>query len=348
MAYSPQKLVYEEGRLLNEKGCLLVSGRAKRPVFEYSREDIPLYRQMRVKEWDSYVFGNDAYQVSVTISDLSYAGIVAVSLVDLKRGVEKSNSYRQLLPVGRYELPGGSGFGDIVFRSEHVSLNITVGKEERRLNLRYQSFDDVKELSISAVFMQPNEDSMAIAIPFKEDKNAFYYNHKINCMPVKATVRLAGETTEFNAESTFGCFNWGRGVWPKKNRWIWCSASGLHEGERFGLNLGEGFGDRSEAGENTFYYKGKAYCIGEIDITVPEDIKRGAWNFIGENGDINLRMVPEYHRFSEQTGYGAEYRQHQVFGKYYGTVMLRSEDGEVTRLVLDGITGFAEEVRNKW
>ncbi len=347
MAYSHQKRIESGIRLLNDKGQLAQWGFSDAPASGYDRSDVPFLRRLRLKEWDSYAFVGGEWQVSVSIADNGYMGIVSASIVNLREGWHKTNISTELFTLGRYELPCTSSFGDIVYRSKNSSLNISIGQNERRLTLRYPNFDDVKELYISAVFRLEKEDSLLAVIPF-ENKKQFFCTHKINCMNVSATVRYAGLETRFEPD-TFGSYEWCRGVLPSKTQWIHCSANALHEGERLGFNLGTGFGDRSECGENAFFHKGKMYKIGELDITVPNDMERESWSFIGEDGDINLRMVPVY---AVREGYSApcfaKIDQNRIFGRYYGTVMLRDEDGTAERLVLDGILGFSEVVDCRW
>ncbi len=348
MAYSHQKKLTEKGSLLNEKGQLAHRGYSTSPILSFARSDMPFFRSLRTKEWDSYSFGNDEWQVSVTIADNGYMGLAAVSVVNLHKKQHKINFSAELFPLGRYHMPDINGFGDIVYRSRNSSVNITVGQSERRLTLRFPNFDDVKELYISAVFNQPKEDSLCAVIPFK-NKNEFFCTRKIHCLPVSGVMRFAGIETAFEPDSTFGSYQCCRGLLPRKGEWISCSVSAMHENERFGLNIGSGFGDRTECGENAFFYCGVLFKLGELDITVPKDMCRDSWCFIGEDGDVNLRMVPVYSTEMTSRGMGfAKMEQIRVFGRYYGSVILRAADGSSERLVLNGILGYAEAVKVKW
>lgn len=348
MAYSHQKRIEPHGRLLDDRGRLTQCGFSDSPALGYDRSDVPFLRRLRLKEWDSYCFGNDEWHISLSIADNGYMGIVSATVVNLREGWHRTNTSTELFTFGRYELPNTSVFGDIVHRSKNSSVNITLGQNERRLTLRFPNFDDVKELFISAVFHEQKEDSLWAVIPFG-NKKEFFCTHKINCMNVSATMRYAGLETRFEPDSTFGGYEWCRGVFPSNTQRIHCCADDLHEGERFGFNFGTGFGNRRECGENAFFYKGKMYKIGELDITVPSDLYRESWSFIGEDGDINLRMVPVYSLCEGCSALGfVKINQNRVFGRYFGTVMLRNEDGSTERLVLDGVSGFSEAVDCRW
>ncbi len=348
MAYSQQKRITEKGRLLDEKGFLSHWGWSTQLMSEYDRTDIQSINLLRIKEWDSYFFGDDRWQYSISLADNSIAGIFSVTASDLlkKRSVTFHSS--ELFTVGGFEMPSSSTFGDIVYRSKKASLNVSLGQNERRLTVRIPNFDDVRELYISAVFTLPHEDSLSVVLPFK-NRSEFCYTHTIGCLPVSATVRYSGIETHFESSNTFGFYHWSRGVLPSSSKWLRCSASTLYEGERFGFNLEEGFGDRSECGGNAFFYKGEVFKTGELHITVPDDSLKEPWTLIGEDGDINLRLVPFHTEdCALSCALFSKMRRHRVFCRYFGTVMLRSESGEVYRLVLNGIPGQAERVDCKW
>ncbi len=348
MAYSPQKRITEEGRLLDEKGQLMKHGWSEHPLLGYDRSDVHFLNRLRVKEWDSYSFGNEEWQISVSFADNSSTGVFSASVTNLRNGVSKTAVFTERLPLGGYEMPNTSTFGDIVYRSKVASANITLGQNERRIMIRWPNFDDVRELYITAAFHQPHDDNLSCVIPFRS-KSEFLYSHRMFCMPVSALVRLGGIETHFEKETTLGFYCWSRGVFPTKTDWLCFCANSFFEGERFGFYLGEGFGDRRECGENAFFCKGKIYKLGELDITVPSDPDREAWFLIGEDGDINIRMVPQCSDRGSVGGRAlSRMSRHRVFGRYYGTVMLRGEDGSVQRLVLDGIQGFCESVSCKW
>ena len=101
---------------------------------------------------------------------------------------------------------------------------------------------------------------MTITIPI--EKQRFYYNRKINCMPATGWVRH-GETKHILTPDTcLGQLDWGRGVWAYNSLWLWASASGfLPDGRTLGLNMGYGFGDTSAASENAFILNGKLHKL---------------------------------------------------------------------------------------
>ena len=67
-------------KLLDQQGYVVTPGWARRPVWQYNRENIAA-PSFRIKEWDYYLAGNEHYAVAFTLSDLGYAGLISVSLI---------------------------------------------------------------------------------------------------------------------------------------------------------------------------------------------------------------------------------------------------------------------------
>lgn len=347
--YSPQKQITKPGKLLDSKGRLRESGWSDSMLLEYDRNDVPAGRRIRLKEWDYYLFGNDRYQIALTIADNGYMGMVSASFIDLEEKWDVTNSAMTFMPMGRYDMPKTTNHGDIVYRSKAVSLNFSRSQLSRHLTFKYNNFSDARSLYACIDLYPTCDKSLVVAIPFKENKNAFYYNHKINCLRAEGKVIFGEKTVEFSGDEAYGCLDWGRGIWPYDGSWVWCSCSGIVDGKVFGLNLGKGFGIRNEFGENVLYYDSRQYKLGELKISIPSDFKHREWVFSGEDGDVELRMTPTFERFADPGALGIiKSEQHQVFGKYYGKLTLREPDGSSSVLELNGVTGFSEFVRNKW
>lgn len=68
---------------------------------------------------------------------------------------------------------------------------------------------------------------MVIATPFAEDRQAFYYNQKINCMRASGMVTIGDQTYAFDPADATATLDWGRGVWTYHNTCYWGSAIGV-------------------------------------------------------------------------------------------------------------------------
>ena len=90
-------------KLLDQQGYVVTPGWARRPVWQYNRENIAA-PSFRIKEWDYYLAGNEHYAVAFTLSDLGYAGLISVSLIDLVERKEHTETILTAMPMGRMGL----------------------------------------------------------------------------------------------------------------------------------------------------------------------------------------------------------------------------------------------------
>ncbi|MBT3252695.1 MAG: DUF2804 domain-containing protein [Candidatus Marinimicrobia bacterium] len=339
-----QKEIQESSKLLNEQGELIQRGWAKDMLLDYHRGSIKA-AAFKIKEWDYYAILSDEQGISFTISDLGYIGFVAATVFDFISGEEISNSITTILPLGSFNMPESSKNGDVKFSQKNLSLRFSIKDQTRTLEVHWKDFQPGKDLKGSIVMTQPSDDdSMLIATPFAENPKAFYYNHKINCMPAQGSFTLGERKVEFADQSAFGVLDWGRGVWTYSNTWYWGSASGMVDGRRFGLNIGYGFGDTSAASENIVFLDGRGHKLDEVSFHIPENDFLKPWQFSSNDGRLELDFVPILDRYSNTNLLVVQSWQHQVFGHFSGKATL--DDGTV--LQIENLLGFAEKVKNRW
>ena len=333
--------------LLDEQGNLTQPGYAKRLLPVYNRENVK-GGFARLKEWDYYYVGNDRFGIALTIADNCYMGLDSVSFLwfgDEPWQITKSPM--RIFPMGKTNLPISSASGVSTISGKGYSLTFEVNTDHRKLSAHMENFKDGQPIDIQVALTREPEESIVICTPF-EKTGHFYYNQKINCMRAKGTVRIGDETYTFQPEDSFGVLDWGRGVWTYHNTWYWGSASGLVDGVEFGFNIGYGFGDTSAASENMLFYNGKAQKLSQVTFEIPmkdgkEDYLR-PWHFTSDDGRFELDFIPVIDRAACTDFKLLKSDQHQVFGRFSGTVVL--DDG--TPVTIRNLFGFAEKVENKW
>ena len=225
------------------------------------------------------------------------------------------------------------------------NLDFIKGKGMRHIFGEYRDFKDGKALKVDITLEQPPMDTMVIATPWAENKKAFYYNQKINCMRASGYAEFDGVRYEFNPETDFGTLDWGRGVWTYDNTWYWGSGNAVIDGKPFGFNIGYGFGDTSAASENILFYDGKAHKLDDVTFNLPENGSyTDPWTFTSSDGRFEMDFVPVIDRAAKISLKLIETDQHQVFGRMSGKAVL--DDGKV--LELKDVMCFAEKVRMKY
>jgi hypothetical protein len=329
-------------KLLGLDGSLLEPGWATRLLHEYSPFDVKT-DPIRIKEWDYYVIVDDDFAFSTVISDNRYLGLATASFFDFKEHKKYSYSVPVVLPMGKMHMPSTSEKGDIYYRNKRCKLSFIHEKGGRRLTGHYFATPNKSALDFD-IFLESNktDDTMVIATPWEEDKTAFYYNQKINCMPAKGYIKIGDKKFDITPEKHFGTLDWGRGVWPFECTWYWGSGNGYIDGKRFGFNIGYGFGNTTRATENMIFYDGKCHKLDKIYFDIPENIMQ-PWGFLSSDGRFNMRFVPIYDNSSHVSAFLLSRSAHQVFGKMSGSAVL--DDGTV--LKIKDLTVFAEKVMNR-
>lgn len=343
-----QKEIKEKVKLLNEKGELTNPGYSTSLIQEYSRNDIKA-KKFKIKEWDYYLIYNDDYAVALTIDDNSYMGMISASLINFKEQKEKTTSFISLFTNGKTNLPSTSKIGDTKVKSKKANIEFLNDGKTRILKLDMKKFDKDKSLKLEFTLSEEPNDSMVIATPFKENKKAFYYNQKIIGMKAEGYVLYGNQKIEFSKENTLGLLDWGRGVWTYKNTWYWGAGHGYVNKDLIGFNIGYGFGDTSNASENMVFVNGKAHKLDQIVFNIPKDEKgkddyMKPWTFSSNDKRFEMDFIPIIDRKSKTSVGIICSDQHQVFGKFNGTIIL--DDG--SKIVLKDFLGFAEKVFNKW
>jgi len=338
-----QKQILEKQKLLNEKGELTNPGYATEPLLIYDRKDVGASK-WRIKEWDYYASLSDRFGVSFVIADLAYSAMISAVFLDFEAKIVYKKTKLLWFVFGKLGLPATSVNGDSRFHGGGFDFDFVRNENERIINVSVKDFLPGKDLSAKLQLKDLHDDSMVIATPWQENRKAFYYNQKINCMPTSGTVTLGSEEYHFHPDTDFSVLDWGRGVWTYKNTWYWASISGIVEGKRFGMNLGYGFGDMTSATENMLFYDGSAHKLDQVVFEIQEPDFLKPWRFIDDEGRLEMVMEPIVDRQDDLNFGIIKNLGHQVFGRFSGYFVL--DDGR--KIEFRDQIGFAEKITNHY
>lgn len=335
--------------LLGADGRITEEGWARFPYWRYDRGSVK-GSPLRIKEWDYYaVLSEDQeFGITFTVSDLGYLALSAVCFLDFKKRFYHQVDAMNFFPLGRTGFPSGSEMGNIKFSDKKVSIEYIIENGRRIIRFESPGLKDAHG-NIGAkgeiILSHPESlESMTIATSWKENRRAFYYNRKVNCMAASGGFSIGGRKYFFSPKKDFGVLDWGRGNWTYKNRWFWGSASGIADGAPFGWNIGYGFSDRTPASENTLFHKGRAHKIEEVTFHFDENNYMKPWKFTSSDGRFEMDFEPALDRNSDVNLFIIKSIQHQVFGYFSGKAVL--DNGKVIRV--KRMLGFAEDVLNWW
>ncbi len=340
--------------LLRADGSLYEEGWAKKPLLKYDRNLIKA-SPLRIKEWDYfYVLDNSQkFGMAFTIADLGYLGMITVAYFDFDRPMWVQFDRMKFFPLGKIG-KGKQGLspdpesGSIIYKDKKMYLEYGYELPQRKIKVDIPDFvipSGERGLHGEIVLYQDtNADAMVIATSWKENRQAFYYNCKVNCMPVEGEIIVGGKRFTCSTKTSMGGLDWGRGVWTYKNRWYWSSLSAYVEGKPFGWNFGYGFSDRSSASENILFYEGKAHKLDIVEFEIDKDDYMKPWKIRDNEGRVRVDFTPVLDRHGSVNLLFIKSIQHQVFGYFTGEVIL--DGGKI--LKINSLLGFAEDVLNWW
>lgn len=338
----------QPGVLLTQDGRLAQIGWSRQPLLDCNLEAAHFYalqpfQRFRIKRWDYYAVFHPHGFFSATIADLGYAGNIFVYVMDFETG--ELHEEGLVIPFGKgIQLPRNSTDGSSHFKNEKVALDFDISSGQRKIIVAWPEFHSGRGIHADITLTCPPEyESMTIIVPI--GKNRFYYNRKINCMPAKGTIKYGENTEVLDTRTCCGSLDWGRGVWEYQSYWNWASSSGsLPDGRSIGLNLGCGFGDLSQAGENALILENRIHKLDQVKFDYHPGEYMRPWKFTDTEGRLDLTFTPFKERLA-QTNLGIILSEvHQMFGRYNGSAI--ADDGEVIQI--NGLAGFAEEHHARW
>lgn len=289
----------------------------------------------RCKRWEYWCVSAPTHALAVTVSDLDYAALHAVWFLG-PDGVQTAAS--SLVPLSRVALPDRSGGGPVTVRTK--ALTVALLPDPRGVTLRATT----AELDADVRIDRPaGHESLGVVVPWS--RRRFQYTVKENTLPARGRVTVKGRAFDF-ADDAWGTLDHGRGRWPYRVTWNWGSGSGRVDGRVVGLQVGGRWTDGTGSTENALCVDGRLHKLGEDLVWAYDrtDWMR-PWRVTApRTGRADLTFTPSHVR-TDRTELGILGNDtHQAFGHWSGTVV--DDAGATVRV--DGLYGWAEEVRNRW
>ncbi|ANJ28639.1 DUF2804 domain-containing protein [Agromyces aureus] len=325
----PVALVGADGRLNPE-----AVGWTRMPLHDTSGID-GRHAWGRNKRWEYWAVTTPTHVIALTVSSLDYAAVHAVLVHDRRTGATIDRS--AIAPLGSSAVLPAS-LGDGPARAVTRTISIDLDEVDGGTRLRATSGD--VRLDILAHRPVAHE-SLGVVVPWSATR--FQYTVKDVARPASGWLEVAGERIDLPAGESWAVLDHGRGRWPYRMTWNWGAASGpAADGRTIGLQLGGKWTDGTGSTENAVLVDGRLHKIGdELEWAYDEHDWLAPWRIHGAS--VDLRFEPFWDRVSstELLVFGSH--GHQCFGHYSGWVAAGGE-----RIAVDGLLGWAEEVRNRW
>ncbi|MCX7521812.1 DUF2804 domain-containing protein [Microbacterium sp. STN6] len=288
----------------------------------------------RNKRWEYWAVTTPTHLLSLTVSSLDYAAVHGVMVHDRRTGetIERG----AVAPLGSSAtLPASLADGPA--RARTRSLSIDIEETEAGTRLRAQS----EGVSLDVVAARPaGHEALAVVVPWSPRR--FQYTVKDVARPATGHVRVGDTEYDVPRGESWAVLDHGRGRWPYRVRWNWGAASGVSDGAVIGLQLGGRWTDGTGSTENAVLVDGRLHKISEqLDWRYDERDWLAPWRILGESLDLRFEPFWDHVSATELVVFGSH--GHQCFGHYSGWVATAAG-----RVDVDGLLGWAEDVRNRW
>ncbi|WP_337005135.1 MULTISPECIES: DUF2804 domain-containing protein [unclassified Microbacterium] len=292
----------------------------------------------RNKRWEYWNVMTPAHIVALTVSCVDYMSLHEIWVLD--RATGESVGTTVISPGSRSaRLPASLGDGPARARTKRITIDIDETFDGTRLR------GSTARASFDILAARPaGHDSLGVVVPWRrgDEITRFQYTVKDVARPATGTVTLDGSSFDVPAGS-WAVLDHGRGRWPYRVHWNWAAGSGIVDGRVVGLQLGAKWTDGSGTTENAVVVDGHLSKLGE-ELVWEYDPERfmQPWRIHGATAE--LTFTPFYDKRSRTNALVIASRTDQLFGVWTGWVL----DDTGSRVRVDGIEGFAEEVLNRW
>lgn len=289
----------------------------------------------RTKRWEYWAVTDGDLVVAVTVSDLDYAALHSLYVLD-RDGAETVRG--ALVPFARVGFSETCGTDPVHVRTRDLAIDITPDVGSVSITARASGVDvDLR------VARPHGHESLGVVVPWSDRQ--FQYTVKENTLPASGSVRLGDRTLEFGP-GAWASVDHGRGRWPYAITWNWGAGSGVVDGRVVGVQVGGSWTDGTGSTENAVCVDGRIHYIPDDLTWEYSDVDWMApWHIHDPlGGRVDLSFSPRHVR-ADRTNLGILANDtHQAFGTWAG--WMTTDSGE--RVRCDGITGWVEEVRNRW
>lgn len=296
----------------------------------------------RKKKWNYWCITTPDWLFSITLSNIDYMGLAFAYFLDF--GSRQFTEQTVMNPFGMgFEMPPGVN-QSISFHHDSLQVAFNEAADGIQILAKSPNFGG-KQLEADLKIHRPaGHETLNVVIPWNPD--CFQFTSKQNCLPCEGTIMLGADRYTAQADQSFACLDFGRGIWPYRGFWNWASFSGIQNGRSVGVNLGGGWTDGTGLTENGILVDGKLTKLAE-DMVFTYDTGNfmGPWKLHTRETDrVNLDFIPFYERVAKTNALVVKSEVHQMIGRFNG--ILCPDQGEP--VVVKDMIGWAEDHHARW
>ena len=289
----------------------------------------------RNKRWEYWAVTTPTHVVALVLSDLDYAAVHGLWLLDRRTGVEISYDAIGVLG-GSVHLPGTLGRGQARGRTRKVRITL----DEVPGGTRLRAAGERVRLDVLAHRPEGHE-CLGVVVPWTD--RLFQYTVKDVARPAEGTVWVDGVAHDVPPGESWAVLDHGRGRWPYAVHWNWGAGSGRTDGRVVGIQVGGRWTDGTGSVENSLLVDGRLSKISEELVwTYDTGDWLAPWSVRGDA--VELTFTPFHLKESVTDLKVFSSRTHQCFGHWTGRV--RDDTG--SWVAVAEVLGWAEDVHNRW
>ena len=312
-------------------------GWTRRQLHDTDRIGRGWYGWGRNKRWEYWGVVTPTHVFAMTIAALDFANVRQVWVLD--RSTREAVDAFEIGPLSRgVELSGTLGRGPNASHGKRISLRFA--DVAGGTCLRAET--DRVQIDVVAAIL-PGHEAMGMASP--HSRRLVDYTVKDVDRPTSGVIRIDGQEHDVPEGSSWAVLDHARSRGPYRTDWNWGAGAGEVDGRRIGLQLGGGGpkGIRNGLSHTCVTVDGR---IHKIPTALEWHFDPGDWMapWRMTTDRVDLAFTPFHDRYARTNLLVIRSTTHQCFGTFTGRV--QTDDGEWLRV--DGVTGWAEDVHNRW
>ncbi len=302
----------------------------------------------RRKRWEYWAVLSEEAMFAVTLADLDYAGLAAVSLLEYDTWTITEKALLTPVAAG-LSMPQQFADPQAAVHFAALGLQVELCSQAAHTQLRAE-FGSGKGHLIADLRVErpPTQQSLSVVIPWSSTR--YQYTSKHVGLPVSGTVMVGGRRYEFTSDQgARGVIDHGRGRWPRNTAWIWACAAEppAHRAETVGFNLGGRWTQGTGLTENGLFIGSRLEKLGEeLSFEFDRQDWRRPWRILAPSKRVDLVFSPLHCRrlgaLPAWLPLGA--RLDWRLGRYNGSLV--TEAGECIKV--KDLLGWAEELTARW
>ena len=300
-------------------------GWARTPLFSYDGGSLRVPRR-RVSEGDRYLLISPTHLVVFEILDDGFLGYNFMSVVPLKSRKRYSQTFVTPFSMGCFNLPMDSDSGSIKFRQKEALLNYaSMEGGVKIIKVDVPNFAHHQSLRGEVVLSPPPvQESLFTNMPWREKRKAFLFSRRSPWFSAEGVIQSGVTEIIFTQGSSWGIFDWNRGVRPRTDLRFWAAGCGQLEDRQAGFSFGYNSADSTLGTENAFFLDGKLHKLDKVSFHIPSG-RLKPWHFTSNDSRLEMIFEPKNEIDQSYQMFHYSNKRRQLFGYFSGKVIL--DDG---------------------